>query len=135
MSIIHEVIRTETDGSLSFGDYLSAEKKKADLKWEGNEYHIKTHSQITRLEKNGMLLLEVVPGAAVHHMSAAHDAASFDLSGQEDTRITLELEPDTLYQVIINGNSIGNVKSNLSGKVIFSMELDDTRQNVQVKKA
>jgi hypothetical protein len=134
MSIIHETIRAESDGTLSFGDYASADKKKAGLELDGSEYHVKTHAEITRLEKNGMLLLETVPGAAVHNLHIAADAMTFSLEGLEDTRITLGLEPDEIYRVTINGTGIGNVKSNISGKIIFSMELDDTYQSVDVKK-
>jgi hypothetical protein len=134
MSIINEIIRAEADGSLSFGDYESVEKKKAKIEQDGNEYHVKTHGEITRLEKNGMLLLETVPGTVVHNLNVTADAAAFSLEGREDTRITLELEPDEMYRVLINGTNIGNVKSNMSGKVVFSMELDATYQSVEVKK-
>jgi hypothetical protein len=132
--IINEVIRKEPDDGLSFGDYESKEKKKAEIEIDGNEYHVKTHAEITRLEKNGLLLLETVPGAAVHGFNAAAGGISFNLEGLEDTRVTLGLEPGGMYRVIINGENIGNVKSNMAGKVIFSMELDATHQKVEVQK-
>ena len=135
MSIINEIIRVEPDGSLSFGDYESAEKKKSELEAGGNQYYVKTHADITRLEKNGMLLIETVPGAAVHGLAVEAGTTAFSLEGLEDTRVTLELAPNEVYRVVINGTNIGNVKSNMSGKVIFSMELDATQQSVEVTKA
>ena len=135
MSVIHEIIRAEADGGLSFGDYEAAEKKKASLGHEGSEYYVKTYTDITRLEKNGMLLLETVPGAAVHNLRVEAEKISFSLEGREDTRITIEAEPDEIYRIHINGHNIGNVKSNVSGKVVFSMELDATVQSVEVTKA
>jgi hypothetical protein len=134
MSIINEIIRLEEDGGISFGDYESKEKRKAGLDADGSHFQVKTHDEVTRLEKNGMLLLETVPGAAVHGMVTAADEISFALEGFEDTRITIELEPDQMYRVLINGTNIGNVRSNMAGKVIFSLELDETRQKVEVKR-
>jgi hypothetical protein len=82
-----------------------------------------------------MLLLETVPGAVVHNMRVEADAFRFSLEGCEDTRITIEVEPDEIYRIHINGQNIGNVKSNMAGKVVFSMELDATFQSVEVIKA
>jgi hypothetical protein len=134
MPIISETIRTEPDGSISFGDYEAEEKKKADLEMDGSQYRVKTHTEITRIEKDGMLLMETVPGTAVHNLTQKAGEISFNLEGREDTRITLELEPEAMYRILIDGTNIGNVKSNLAGKVIFSMELDAAFQHVSVKK-
>ena len=136
MAIIDEIIRMEEDGAISFGDYLAEEKKKRDnFEAEGSQYKIKTHNEITRLEKNGKLFLETVPGAAVHNMLFAEEKLTFGLEGAEDTRITVELEPDCLYRVVIEGESIGNVKSNISGKVIFSLDLDENIKRIEIIKA
>ncbi len=135
MAIIDEIIRAEADGSISFGDYVSTEKRKAaDFEVDGNLYKVKTHNEITRLEKNGKLLLETVPGAAVSGLTVTGEAVAFKLEGYEDTRVTLELAPNESYRVIINGTSLGNVKSNLSGKVVFSTELDGNAQSVEIVK-
>lgn len=135
MSIIDEIIRVEENGLISFGDYLSPEKKKrVDFEVDGNLYNVKTCQEITRLEKNGKLLLETVPGAVVHELNVADSKVEFLLEGLEDTRITMELEPEALYRILIEGTNIGNVKSNISGKVIFSLELDDQARPIEIIK-
>ena len=66
MSVVEELIRKDDKGTLSFGNYLlSTKTKKSDFQFEGASYKIKTFKEITRLEKNGVLVYESVPGSAV----------------------------------------------------------------------
>ena len=135
MAVIEEIIRVEENGSLSFGDYQAAEKKKIDdFEVEGDLYKVKTFQEITRLEKNGKLLLETVPGTTVHKLAITESTVKFDLEGTDDTRVTLELAPDEIYRVLIEGINIGNVKSNVSGKVIFSLDIDNATKSVEIIK-
>ena len=49
-----ELIRSEADGSISFGDYkLSAKAKLDNFEHQGDLYKVKTFYEITKLEKNG----------------------------------------------------------------------------------
>ena len=65
MSSVQELIRTEADGSISFGDYHLDKKAKAeDFESGGDLYKVKTYSEITKLERNGMFVYESVPGTA-----------------------------------------------------------------------
>ena len=58
MAVIEELIRKEDDGSISFGNYLMDEKKKVlDFEVQGDLYKVKTFKEITKLEKNGKMLL------------------------------------------------------------------------------
>ena len=68
MAVIEELIRQEDNGSISFGNYLMDEKKKVlDFEVQGDLYKVKTYREITKLEKNGKMLLETVPGATILH--------------------------------------------------------------------
>ena len=68
MAVVSELLRSESDGSLSFGNYdLSTKTKRKDFEHQGDVYYVKTFSEITRLEKNGSFLYESVPGTAVEH--------------------------------------------------------------------
>ena len=59
MAVISELIRSEADGTISFGDYTLPEKKKLeDYKHDGDLYKVKTFSDITKLERNGMFVYE-----------------------------------------------------------------------------
>ena len=136
MAVISELIRSEADGSISFGDYTLAGKKKLeDFKHEGDLYKVKTFSEITKLEKNGMFVYESVPGTAVEKFNCTSDAVSFTVEGKEDAMITLELEPETEYDITVGGSSAGKMKTNLGGKLNLSVELDPgVAVDVQVKR-
>ena len=65
MAVISELIRTEADGTISFGDYSLSSKAKLDnFDHGGDLYKVKTFAEITKLERNGMFVYESVPGTA-----------------------------------------------------------------------
>lgn len=136
MSAVSELIRTEADGTLSFGDYTLGAKAKLDnFNHAGEVYKVKTFREITRLEKNGMFAYESVPGTAVTNMSSSADTVSFQVEGPEDAEITLGLEEETAYEVSIAGNAVGTLTTNLGGKLTISVELNGEPVAVAVKKA
>ena len=56
MAVISELIRTEENGKLSFGDYTLAAKAKLDnFEKDGDIYKVKTFKEITKLEKTDSL--------------------------------------------------------------------------------
>lgn len=125
MAVVEELIRKEEDGTLSFGNYeLAAKSKRSDFEYEGDIYKIKTCAEITKLEKNGMFVYESVPGTTVTHMSCKEEGIKFFVEGKEDAQVTIELEPEKEYDVSINGNSSGVMKTNLGGKLSASVELN-----------
>ena len=119
MTVVKELIRSELDGTLSFGDYTLDTKTKKD------------GFEITKLEKNGMFVYESVPGTAVEHFEVSEDVISFKVSGTGDAQITLELEPDTDYIVYMNDMNVGDMKTNLSAKLSVSAELG--KESVEIK--
>ena len=124
MTIIDGLIRSEADGSLSFGNYSLPKKSKvSDFEHNGDLYKVKTHKEVTKLEKNGMFVYESVPGTTVTNFKA-DDEISFEVEGFEDAQVTLELEAETEYKITVNDNDIGEMKTNLGGKLMFSLELD-----------
>ncbi len=136
MAVISELIRSEADGSISFGDYtLAAKQKLEDFKHDGDLYKVKTFSDITKLEKNGMFVYESVPGTAVEKFNCTSELLTFVVEGKEDAMITLELEPETEYDIVVGSADAGSMKTNLSGKLNLSVELDPgTPIQVQVKR-
>ena len=135
MSVVKELIRTEADAGISFGDYeLAAKAKKSDFEHRGDLYKVKTFKEITKLEKNGKMLLETVPGATVHNFTVNERGAEFTVEGLEDTQITMELEPDTEYKILIDDVNVGKMKTNLAGKVTFSVELGKDTPSVAIEK-
>ena len=124
MARVEELLRTEKDGTISFGDYTLASKTKLDnFEFEGDLYKVKTFSEITKLERNGMFVYESVPGSAVENFKATDTEVNFRISDPEDVNFTLELQPESEYEVLIGGASAGKMNTNLSGKLSVSVEL------------
>ena len=124
MAAISELIRKEDNGSISFGDYtLSAKAKLDNFEYNGDIYKVKTFKEITKLERNGMFVYESVPGTSVEHFAESENGVSFTVEGTEDAQITLGLEEDTEYDVKINGEDAGRMRTNLGGKLNVSVEL------------
>ena len=135
MAVVDELIRLEDDGTISFGNYTADTKKKVpDFNVNGDVYYVKTFSEITRLEKNGKLLLESVPGSAVHNFTANNSFVSFSIEGLGDIQITMELDPESEYRVVVDDFNIGSVNSGLSGKVSFSVDANGASKNVKLEK-
>ncbi len=127
MTSIKELLRAEEDGSLSFGDYeLNQKTKKADFEYQGDVYKVKTFNEITKLERNDTFVYESVPGTAVSGYTESDKGVDFTVAGPEDAQITLGMEDDMVYRVILNGNNIGNIKTSLGGKLSFSVKLQKT---------
>lgn len=127
MTSIKELLRAEEDGSISFGDYELAQKtKKSDFEFQGDVYKVKTFKEITKLERNDTFVYESVPGTAVTEYSETETGVVFTVSGPEDAQITLGMEDDTIYRVILNDSNIGNIKTSLGGKLSFSVKLENT---------
>ena len=133
MTAVKELLRANEDGTISFGDYtLSSKTKKEGFEFEGDIYKVKTFSEITKLEKNGMFVYESGPGTAVEQFRAEESGVSFHVSGNEDAQFTLELEADSEYTVYLDDVNAGKMKTNLSGKLSVSTELQPD-QTVCVK--
>ncbi len=135
MAVIEELIRQEDDGSISFGNYLMDEKKKVmDFEVHGDLYKVKTFNEITKLEKNGKMLLEAVPGATIHNFCMNEKGVSFIVEAAEDVQMTLELEAETAYRILLDDVNIGQMKTNMAGKVTFSMETKNKTSKVRIEK-
>lgn len=133
MAAISELIRKEDNGSISFGDYtLSAKAKLDNFEYNGDIYKVKTFKEITKLERNGMFVYESVPGTAVSNYRENEKAVEFTVDGPEDAQITLGLEEDNEYEISIDGESAGVMKTNLGGKLSLSVELQGA-ESVAIK--
>ena len=126
MAVVEELIRKESDESISFGNYkLNTKSKISDFEHQGDLYKVKTYYEITKLEKNGMFVYESVPGTAVFHLKTTDNQISFEVSGKDAAQITLELEAEKEYEIFMNDSNLGKMKTNLGGKLMFSLELAD----------
>ncbi|MDD6156443.1 MAG: endosialidase [Lachnospiraceae bacterium] len=133
MAAVNELIRIESNDTISFGDYtLDAKAKLDNFEFAGDIYKVKTFREITKLERNGLFVYESVPGTAVMNFVESEDEVDFVVEGPEDAQITLGLAEGSEYEITIDGTSAGTMKTNLGGKFSFSVELEDA-DSVAVK--
>lgn len=134
MPVIESLIQSEADGTISFGNYrLESKSKLQDFEHDGDLYKIKTFYEITKLERNGMFVYESVPGTAVEHFTVTNHGVEFEVESDKDAQITLQLENDTEYEIYVDDASVGSMKTNMSGKLAVSVELNEgTASSVKV---
>ena len=124
MAIIKELIKKESTGTISFGNYeLDAKKKVSDFEVSGDMYKVKTWNEITKLERNGTFVYESLPGTAVNVFKETADEVSFFVDGMGQTQITLELEANKEYKVFVNDKDLGVSKTDIGGKLTFDVDL------------
>ena len=125
MSAVAELIRSEKNGAISFGNHeLSQKAKLEDFENGGNLYKVKTFAEMTKLERDGMFAYESEPGTSVNDFTMLDNGVTFTVSGNDDAMITVGLAEDTEYNVTVADKNIGTIKTNLSGKLSFSVELE-----------
>ena len=126
MAVVEELLRSEADGAISFGNHKLTKKAKVeDYEHAGDLLKVKTYGEITKLEKNGMFAYESEPGTSVLQFVETENGVSFLVESDADAQITVGLEEDTEYSVSVGDANIGTMKTNLSGKLSISVELEN----------
>ena len=124
MATVKELLRTESDNTLSFGDFtLDSKSKVEDYEFAGNLYKVKTFKEITKLERDGAFVYESVPGTAVNGFKACENGIEFTVCGNEDAKITIGLSENTEYTVEVAGRK-STMTTGISGKLSFSVNLE-----------
>ena len=124
---------------LNFGDYSVSDKIKVnDFGHMGDVYNLRAHNLVTRLDKNGELLFEAVPGVNVYNFAFDESGCNFDVENPTGAQITLGLAPEVTYDLSI-GDSTGNelreeITANRSGKLSFGIDLGGARKKVALGK-
>ena len=131
-----EILFRGSNDTLNFGDYTLTEKtKKSDFEYKGDSYKVKTFYEITKLEKNEAFVYESVPGTTVTDFVMTETTVDFKVEGKEDAQIAIELESAQEYKVSVDGSDIGTIKTNIGGKLVFSVELGEGSQaSVKIEK-
>ena len=135
MGIIKELIKAQGNG-LSFGNYELAQKtKKSDFSFAGDIYKVKTFKDITRLEKNELLVYESEPGTAVTDFVMKADGVEFRVEGPKTAQIILGLEEEAEYDVYLGDVQVDRLRTNLGGKLSINVELGGKPVKVKVVKS
>jgi hypothetical protein len=135
MSVVMELIRVGANGAINFGNYeLDSKSKVQDFEHDGDLYKVKSFKEITKLKRNGMFVYESVPGTAVFDLIFIDGGLSFKVSGKDGAQITVELEAETEYEILVDDSNLGKMKTNLSGKLMFSLEFKEEMVDVKIVK-
>lgn len=125
MAVVEELLRTEADGSISFGDHKRKQKAKLEnYEHAGDIFKVKTFQEMTKLEKNDLFLYESVPGTSVFGFREKASGVEFTVAGDEDAQIIIGLEEETEYRVSVGGKDMGVMKTGLGGKLSVGVELE-----------
>jgi len=53
------------------------------------------------------------------------DGVTFKVEGNKDAQLTVQLDDDTEYEVYVDDVIVGGMKTNMSGKLVASVELEE----------
>ena len=82
-----------------------------------------------------MFVYESVPGTAVEHLNVTGRGCTCQVKGDRDAQLTIQLEDDTEYEVFVDDISVGGMTTNMSGKLVVSVELNEgTAADIRVEK-
>ena len=71
----------------------------------------------------------------MNHFQAAGDGVTFQVEGPTDAQITVELEADAEYRIYIDDADVGTMKTNLGGKLVLSVELENAaKASIKIEK-
>ena len=79
-----------------------------------------------------MFVYESVPGTAVENFKATENVVSFKVCGETDFQFTLGMEADAEYVVYMDDVNIGDMTTNLSGKLSVSAEAEAGKE-IEIK--
>ena len=102
MSVISELIRSESDGTISFGDYtLSAKAKLDNFEHSGDLYKVKTYREITKPE-DAQITLELEAGTEYNITINAAQAGVMKTNLGGKLSISVELDGSSAVSVGIS---------------------------------
>ena len=119
MAVVEEILRSEADGSISFGNHKLAKKAKVeDYEHAGDLLKVKTYNEMTKLEKNGMFLYESVPGTSVLEFKESDNSVEFIVEGDEDSQ-----KIQDLLSVLETQKTVDYIEENYGGVVVPVFEV------------
>ena len=134
MATISELIRSEADGTISFGDYIRCKRRNLIISnIRGDISKVKTFPRSPSWSAMACSYMNLL-GTAVMNLNATDTGLTFQVEGPEDAQITVELEDESEYDITIDGADAGKMKTNLGGKLSLSVELGDHPVDVKVTK-
>ena len=123
MAVIKELIRKESNGSISFGNYELPQKTKlADFEVNGDLYKVWDETIFLAqtddyyVFANNKIKVTEIDGRSWR---------SFFVDGKGQTQITLELESNKEYRVFVGDRDLGVSKTDVGGKITLDVDLEN----------
>ena len=67
--------------------------------------------------------------------AVSDDRVEFQVEGDKDAQLTIQLAEDTEYEVYVDDTAVGGMRTNMSGKLSISVELNEgTPVAVKIKR-
>ena len=80
------------------------------------------------------VFLVCAAGSAVLEFDETEDTFAFSVEAPEDIQITVQADPETEYDIYINGELKDTQKSNLGGKLSFSVDPGNDAARVEISR-
>lgn len=117
-----KLIYVNDRGQLEFGDYTLNEKSKVpSFEMGGDSYYLKTWKEITRLEKNGLFLLEALPGCRISAFEEKEDETGFTVSAPYEVHLTIGVDESADYTLLVGGVDRTTSMTRIGGKLAFTV--------------
>lgn len=113
---------------LDFGDYNLDEKVKDTIELNGIKYRVKTHEEITRLERDELMIYESVPGTNVYNFSYNSEEIYFDVEGKGNTSLIIAVNQDKTYNIFVNNEEYLSINILAGGKIQFLINFDENER-------
>lgn len=69
------------------------------------------------------------------NFTVSNDGVEFLVEGDKDAQLTIQLAEDTEYEVFVADAAVGGMRTNMSGKLSISVELnEETPVAVKIKR-
>lgn len=129
-----ELISVNDIKLLDFGNFTSEKKLKESMEFMGDQYNIKTYNEVTRLEKNDLMIYESVPGTEVSNFLDDIEKISFRVKGNGNTSIILAVEENKEFKFSIDGIEYENNSLLAQGKLNVNVDLNEDWVEIEVNK-
>lgn len=121
---MQDIISININENLDFGCHELDHKSKEIIEYRGLNVKVKTHSEITRLERDELMIYESVPGTTVTDFSYRPEKISFNVTGMGNTSIIIAVNQNNKYRLMIDDEQYFATNVLSGGKIQFIIDFN-----------
>lgn len=122
------ILKINDDKTFDFGNYENKDKLKEAIIHNELDYKVKTHSDITRLERDELMIYESVPGTNVRNFSYTSSKIKFNVSGYSHTSIIIGVNQDSVFNLTVDNVDEGEAIFVAKGKLNINLNLENNEE-------